>query len=161
MFISFRKLERSFFLNFSGHLIFKFKAHLFTLEVETVDSFTFFNGPLMIVLLNSMIPLSWSHSNYFTLITSSDLRINIDQNIAHITSLWAIWMWTFAISWLDIFLCSLTWRFVLFVTSVTCNFCGNMLIKIIKLVSYCANRLLWIGYSKIIKFKGRKTNEVS
>lgn len=64
---------------FLCHLQLKLTFHLLTLHVKSVSLFTLFHAPLVVVLLDCLVPLVVSHSNDFTLIALNDLRVDIEQ----------------------------------------------------------------------------------
>lgn len=93
--------NRLLLLSFDLDLVLQFRFHQVSLLSESVDFLSFFNGPILIILKNLGVPLSISHSNYFTVHLRSQLELWIDHLYRRIVrstwfrpDTWGFWnMW--------------------------------------------------------------------
>lgn len=68
----------TFSIRLLSHLKLQFTFHLSTLLVKSQCFLSFLMSPLLIIFLNSLVPLIVGHSDHFTLITLNDLCVNVN-----------------------------------------------------------------------------------
>lgn len=71
-------LIHTFSINLLSHLKLQFTFHLSTLLVNSQCFLSFLMSPLLIIFLNSFVPLIVGHSDHFTLITLNYLCVNVN-----------------------------------------------------------------------------------